>query len=78
MSDSQRQGAKAEQHVKEILIRHGWRLLDQNWRCRYGEIDLLLTKKHSMNKKTHKLGKSAQCRLKFKLWSFLRIGLYDG
>lgn len=49
MSDSQRQGAKAEQHVKEILIRHGWRLLDQNWRCRYGEIDLLLTKKHSMN-----------------------------
>lgn len=44
MSDSQRQGAKAEQHVKEILIRHGWRLLDQNWRCRYGEIDLLLIK----------------------------------
>ena len=40
MSDSQRQGAKAEQHVKEILIRHGWRLLDQNWRCRYGEIEL--------------------------------------
>ena len=38
------QGAQAERYVKEILLRHGWRLLEQNWRCRYGEIDLLLIK----------------------------------
>ena len=38
------QGAKAERFVKEILLRHGWRLLEHNWSCRYGEIDLLLTK----------------------------------
>ncbi len=44
MSGSQVQGAKAEQHVKRILIAQGWRLLEENWRCRYGEIDLLLTK----------------------------------
>ena len=38
------QGAQAERYVKEILLRHGWRLLEHNWRCRYGEIDLLLIK----------------------------------
>ena len=41
---SQVQGAQAEQYAKEILLRHGWRLLEQNWSCRYGEIDLLLSK----------------------------------
>ena len=41
---SQVQGAQAERHVEEILLRHGWRLLEHNWSCRYGEIDLLLTK----------------------------------
>ena len=29
-----------ERYVKEILLRHGWRLLEHNWSCRYGEIDL--------------------------------------
>ena len=43
-SHSQMQGAQAERYVKEILLRHGWRLLEQNWKCRYGEIDLLLIK----------------------------------
>ena len=41
---SQLQGAQAEHYAKEILLRHGWRLLEQNWSCRYGEIDLLFTK----------------------------------
>ena len=41
---SQVQGAQAERYVEEILLRHGWRSLERNWSCRYGEIDLLLTK----------------------------------
>ena len=43
------QGAQAERYVKEILLRHGWRLLEQNWSCRYGEIDLLLLKQSFLN-----------------------------
>ena len=43
------QGAQAERFVKEILLRHGWRLLEQNWSCRYGEIDLLLSKQSFLN-----------------------------
>ena len=43
-SNSQVQGAQAELYVKEVLLRHGWRLLEHNWSCRYGEIDLLFTK----------------------------------
>lgn len=44
MPNSQAQGAQAERYVKQILLAHQWRLLEQNWTCRYGEIDLLLTK----------------------------------
>ena len=39
-SNSQVQGAQAELYVKQVLLRHGWRLLEHNWGCRYGEIDL--------------------------------------
>ncbi len=46
---SQVQGAQAERYVKQILLRHGWRLLEQNWSCRYGEIDLLLSKQSFLN-----------------------------
>lgn len=46
---SQLQGAQAEHYAKEILLRHGWRLLEQNWSCRYGEIDLLLLKQSFLN-----------------------------
>ena len=48
-SNSQVQGAQAELYVKEVLLRHGWRLLEQNWSCRYGEIDLLLLKQSFLN-----------------------------
>ena len=44
LSHSQVQGAQAELYVKQVLLRHGWRLLEHNWSCRYGEIDLLFTK----------------------------------
>ncbi|MDP7994643.1 MAG: YraN family protein [Synechococcus sp. SP2 MAG] len=51
LSHSQVQGAQAERSVKDILLRHGWRLLEHNWSCRYGEIDLLLTKHSGPNRR---------------------------
>lgn len=34
----------AEQHALRLLLQRGWRLLDRNWRCRWGELDLVLAK----------------------------------
>lgn len=35
-------GAQAEQLAAQFLQHHGLTLLQQNYRCRYGEIDLIL------------------------------------
>lgn len=35
-------GAQAEQHAAEFLQRRGLTLLHQNYRCRHGEIDLIM------------------------------------
>jgi len=35
-------GAQAEQLAAQFLQRHGLKLRQQNYRCRYGEIDLIL------------------------------------
>ena len=35
-------GAQAEQLAAQFLQRHGLKLVQQNYRCRYGEIDLIL------------------------------------
>ena len=35
-------GAQAETQVAAVLCRHQWRLLDCNWGCRWGELDLVL------------------------------------
>ncbi len=43
-TSAQRQGAWAEQRVLRLLRQRGWQLLDRNWRCRWGEIDLVLAK----------------------------------
>lgn len=37
-------GAWAEQHVQRLLESRGWRLLARNWRCRWGELDLVMHK----------------------------------
>lgn len=37
-----RRGAQAEQHAADFLQQHGLTLLQRNYRCRYGEIDLIL------------------------------------
>jgi putative endonuclease len=41
---AQRQGAWAEQRALRLLLASGWQLLDRNWRCRWGEIDLVMAK----------------------------------
>ncbi|NDG75629.1 MAG: hypothetical protein EBX49_09915 [Synechococcaceae bacterium WB8_1B_136] len=40
----QRQGDWAEQRALRLLHQRGWRLLARQWRCRWGELDLLLGK----------------------------------
>lgn len=37
-------GRWAERRVQRLLEQRGWRLLDRNWRCRWGELDLVLAK----------------------------------
>jgi len=37
-------GAWAEQRALRLLLQRGWLLLDRNWHCRWGELDLLLHK----------------------------------
>lgn len=34
-------GAKDEQRAAEYLARQGLKVVDRNWRCRFGEIDLI-------------------------------------
>lgn len=43
-TDRQRQGAWAEQRALRLLRSRGWSLVARNWSCRYGELDLLLSK----------------------------------
>jgi putative endonuclease len=40
----QRSGGWAEQRALRLLQERGWRLQDRNWRCRWGELDLVLAK----------------------------------
>jgi putative endonuclease len=39
---SQQRGDAAEALARQHLVRHGLRLLAQNWRCRLGELDLVM------------------------------------
>ena len=44
LSQQQRLGRWAEQRALRLLQRQGWRLLCRNWRCRWGELDLVCEK----------------------------------
>ena len=43
-SPMQRRGCWAEQRAQRLLEQAGWRLQTRQWRCRWGEIDLLMHK----------------------------------
>ena len=44
MGRAQDQGKRAESIALYMLRRRGWRVLNRNWRCRWGELDLVLQK----------------------------------
>lgn len=37
-------GQQCEQFVKRWLIKQGWQCINENYRCRFGEIDLIMHK----------------------------------
>jgi putative endonuclease len=41
MGDSQELGRDGEDAAAEYLTRLGMRVVERNWRCRYGEIDII-------------------------------------
>ncbi len=41
-------GAQAEQHAAQYLQRHGLTLVQTNYHCRFGEIDLILRDKETL------------------------------
>lgn len=41
-------GREGEQAAVDYLIERGFRILDRNWRCADGEIDIVAVEKHSL------------------------------
>jgi len=41
---AQQAGLAAELHVAELLEAQGWSVLEHSWRCRAGEIDLIVVR----------------------------------
>ena len=46
--ESQCSGGWAEQQALQKLEAQGWRLLDRNWHCRWGELDLVLERQQQL------------------------------
>ena len=44
ITQTKRWGAWAEQRVTDLLQGRGWCQLERNWACRWGELDLVMTK----------------------------------
>ena len=42
LSESQNTGYKAEENALSFLIRQGLKVVERNFRCRFGEIDLIM------------------------------------
>ncbi len=41
---TRRAGGWAEDRALRLLLSRGWRLLNRNWGCRWGELDLVMAK----------------------------------
>ena len=54
-------GRWAEQRALRLLQGQGWRCLAQRWRCRYGEIDLLMVKGRSCRMRLLAVEANAPC-----------------
>jgi putative endonuclease len=48
MAHSRLAGGWAEQRALRLLCSRGWRLRSRNWRCRWGELDLVLEKEQRL------------------------------
>lgn len=48
MAEPQRLGSRAEALVAEHLVALGWRVLERNWRCRWGELDIVAEEGRSL------------------------------
>tara|TARA_B100000925_G_scaffold206403_1_gene156911 strand:- start:629 stop:844 length:216 start_codon:yes stop_codon:yes gene_type:complete len=44
VDEAQEQGLAVETRVLKEMHCHGWHLLDRNWSCRWGGLDLLVIK----------------------------------
>ena len=44
MGRTQDQGKRAESIALKMLQRGGWKVLNRNWSCRWGELDLVMQK----------------------------------
>lgn len=44
-------GLWAERRSRDLLVANGWCCVDQRWRCRYGEIDLLMLKSSGLKQR---------------------------
>lgn len=40
-------GRRSEQRVRDFLLERGFDCLHENWRCRVGEVDLIMRERHS-------------------------------
>lgn len=66
MSQTQSIGKSAEEFAKQYLQRQGMTLVGQNYRCKYGEIDLIMQDKKTTVfvevrfRKSHRYGSGAE------------------
>ena len=62
MTHTRERGRQAEERVATLLMQFEWSLLDRNWRCRWGELDLVLVKGRTAGH-WDRNGLDALCRL---------------
>ena len=57
---AQDQGRRAESMDLNMLRRRGWRVLNQNWSCRWGELDLPHPQKQNWKSQSGTLSREVQ------------------